>query len=358
MFRLYASLRTRESKSCQATRTTEMSWKEFYKGKRILITGGAGYLATNILHMLADVECRVMRLDRPGSAFERATGTVQVVNTEADIRAHGVLESALRGIDVVFHLAAQTSVRVAEDDPAGDLEINVLPMVHLLETCHRKGWSPIVLFAGTVTEAGMTPKLPVDETHRDVPVTVYDLDKLMAESYLKLYAVAGAVRGATLRLSNVYGPGPKSSSRDRGILNLMMKKAISGESLIVYGPGEYIRDYVYVDDVSRAFLMAGAGGDSLNGRHFIIGSGKGHSLAEAFNLVADRAALKTGRKALVSHVDPPASMSVIETRSFVANSSVFSEATGWRATVCLEEGIDRTLDFLIRSPDDTMENHI
>ena len=327
-----------------------MNSSQSYTGKCILITGGAGYLATSLLAQLRSIDCRVIRLDRPGGKFTPTTGKAQVQDIEGDIRDRAVWESLLPEVDVVFHFAAQTSVYVAAQNPHADLDVNVLPMLHLLETCRGKGLYLVVLFSGTVTEVGLPSQLPVDETHLDHPITVYDLHKWMAENYLKYYARQGVVRGAVLRLANVYGPGPTSSSADRGVLNMMIRKALNGETLTVYGKGDYLRDYVYVEDVARAFLYAAANMERVNEQHFIIGSGEKHTIAEAFNLIADRVALKTGKRVPVIDVAPPPSLSPIETRNFVADTRRFREATGWQASYSLTAGIDRTIEIDLQSP--------
>lgn len=323
---------------------------QLFEGKKILITGGGGYLATNLVTLLRDVNCHVIRLVRPGKKLVPIAGKAHIQDVEGDISDRAVWEGILEDVNIVFHFAAQTSVYVAAEDPQADLEINVLPMLHLLETCRRRGCQPNVVFAGTVTEVGLPVDLPVNETHPDQPLTVYDLHKCIAESYLKHYVREGVVRGAVLRLANVYGPGPKSSSADRGLLNGMIRKALRGEALTIFGHGEYVRDYVYVEDVVRAFLHAGADIDRVNGQHFVIGSGKGHTLAEAINLVAERVAFKTGRRVSVVHVTPPASLSPIEERNFIANTTRFTQATGWIAGVSLVEGIDRTIDYFLNGP--------
>jgi UDP-glucose 4-epimerase len=161
----------------------------------------------------------------------------------------------------------------------------------------------------------------------------------------------GAVKGAALRLANVYGPGPASSSADRGILNQMVRKALKGETLRIYGKGDFLRDYVYVEDVARAFALAADHVDAVNGKHFVISTGTGHTLAQAVRLVAERVAARTGRQALVEHVAPPASLSPIDTRNFVGDPSAFARATGWRPSVSLQEGIDRTIDFFLANKD-------
>jgi len=314
-------------------------------GKNILITGGGGYLAHGILRGLAEIDCRVVRFGRSAEKMT-LSGRPNIESVTGDVRDGNVWTSLLEGIDIVFHFAAQTSVYVAQKDPLADLQANVSPLLTLLETCRLKGWRPIVIFAGTVTEAGLPATIPVDESQIDRPITIYDLHKLIAEKYLAHYANEGLVRGATLRLANVYGPGPPSSSADRGVLNMMVRRAIAGEAITVYGDGRHLRDYVYVDDVANAFLSCAAEIDQTNGRYFVIGSGEGHTILEAMTLVADRVALKTGARAPLAQVEPPQPQSPIEARNFVADSGLFTKLTGWRATVGLTEGIDRTIEAI------------
>lgn len=319
-----------------------------YAGKRILVTGGAGYLATNLIGLLMDADCEVVRLGRSKTEFiPPSDHRARLEDLVGDVRERAVWERALAKVDIVFHFAAQTSVYVANEDPQADLNNNVLPMLHLLEVCRHQRRQPIVLFAGTVTEAGIPTCLPVDETHDDHPITVYDLHKLMAENYLKYYTGQAVVRGAVLRLANVYGPGPRSSAADRGVLNLMIRRALAGETLTVYGKGEHLRDYVYVEDVANAFIKAAANIDQALGRHFVIGSGSGHTITEALNLVSERAAAKNGKRALVTHIDPPTPQSPIEARSFIADSTQFTQITGWRPRWSLVEGIDRTIEAFL-----------
>jgi UDP-glucose 4-epimerase len=313
----------------------------YFTGLRILVTGASGYLATNLIHHLKDVECRIIRLSRSSTLFS-VEGRAEIVDLNGDIGSEESWQ-LLDDVDIIYHLAAQTSVYAAADNPFSDLEANVMPMLRLLEKCRRQSLRPIVVFAGTSTEVGIPDRLPANETYQDLPVTIYDLHKLAAENYLKYYSRQGFVRGTVLRLTNVYGPGPKSSQPDRGVVNIMMRKALAGEALTVFGKGDCVRDYIYVDDVISAFLQAAASINALNERHFLIGSGQGHTISEAFNLIADRVALKTGKRVPVKHIDPPSPQSAIESRNFIADTSMFSRATGWRAYHSLSDGIDKTL---------------
>lgn len=317
----------------------------FYNNKKILITGGRGYLGSILTNMLGHVGCKIIRLGR--SEVDQSIKGIKADLTEikGDIRDKKTWVDHLEGIDFVFHFAAQTSVYKAEQDAFEDFRANVLPMLHLLEVCKKNKWQPSILFAGTVTEAGIPNTIPVDETYPDQPVTVYDLHKLMAEKYLRYYANQEFVRGAILRLANVYGPGPKSSNADRGILNMMIQKALRGDDLTIYGKGDNLRDYIYVKDVINAFLVAGRKMDVLNGRHFVIGTGIGHTLKEAFQSVAERVKIITGRTVNIVSVKPPQAQSAIDARHFVADVTAFKSLTNWEPNYTLQSGIDNTIDY-------------
>ena len=316
-----------------------------YAGKRVVVTGGAGYIGTCLVHRLCNVPCQIVLVDRRASdvAGTVREGPAQIENVRADICDRSEWAPLLKGADFVFHFAGQTSVYVANEHPTIDFEANVRPMLHLLETCRQNDCRPGILFASTVTVAGLTECLPVDESHAEDPITVYDVHKLAAEKYLRYYVQAGLASGAVLRLANVYGPGPSSSSADRGILNRMVGRALRGEALTVYGAGHWVRDYVYIDDVVDAFLAAGANLESVAGQHYVIGTGKGHTIAEAAQLVQELAARRTGRVAPLEYVDVPEGLSPIEYRNFVADPSHFHASTGWRAKVTLASGIEKCL---------------
>lgn len=320
-----------------------------YFGKNILITGGRGYLAANLVAALENINCRVTLLDMSPLSGRRPAAAARIKDVTADIRGLQDWPSLLRGTDIVFHLAAQTSVKTADADPVSDLAVNVLPMLGMLETCRKLKFRPAVIFASTVTAAGIPRRIPVDESFRGLPPSVYDLHKTIAEDYLEYYAASGAVSGGTLRLANVYGPGPKSGSADRGILNMMVRKALKGEDLPLYRDGKYIRDYIYVKDVAAAFLSAGLKADGLKGRRFVIGSGKGHSLLQAFSLVSERAALRTGKKARIVRIAPQGGITPLDKRNFIADSGLFRKTTGWRAEYGLPEGIEDTIAFYLES---------
>lgn len=322
------------------------------EGKTVLLTGSGGYIASGITAAMSQIDCKLVRLSRRAGSLRTVEGLLKTEDIEVDIVEGCDWNRLLDGIDIVFHLAAQTSVSKADEDPAGDFECNVLPLLNMLLSCKKDGYRPVVVFAGTATEIGLSRCLPVSEHHYDEPITIYDIHKLTAEKYLKYFVGEGVVRGCVLRLANVYGPGPQSSSADRGILNLMVRRAIKGEDLTVYGKDDHIRDYIYIDDVVRAFLRAAVHIDRIDGRHFPLGSGKGHTIFEAFSMVAEKVAKKTGKLVDVIRVTPPAGLSPIEKRSFFADVREFSDCTNWQPRFSLNEGIEHTIDSFLSQRED------
>ena len=267
-----------------------------FEGGRIVVTGGSGFLASALMARLSPVDCVLVGMTRSsGSVPASNCGKARRESIAGDIREREFWGRVLPGADFVFHFAAQASVYEAERDLNADWQANVQPIRHLLDACRESGARPFILFSGSATQCGVQDHLLVDESLPDRPVTVYDRHKLEAEGLLEDAVRGGWARGTTLRLANIYGPGAARGSADRGILNRMMRRALHGESLTLYGDGAQLRDYLYVDDAIDAFIAAAACAAQTNGRHFVLGTGEGRTLAEAFALVAQRAERLTGR---------------------------------------------------------------
>lgn len=322
---------------------SQSSLSEFYKNKHILITGASGYIAWNLIRELTQFECSIVCLSRNTKKIEKQKGKANVKFIEGSYQDKDIYLKAVNNINIVYHLASQTSVYEAEKNPSADYEANVLPMQLLLEACRKSETCPIIIFSGTSTQCGMPDKLPVDESEVDNPITTYDFHKLQAERWLKFYTRQSWVKGVSLRLTNVYGPGPKSSSVDRGILNMMIQKALRGEDLTIYGSGEHIRDYVYIEDIVSAFLSVPIHINETKGKHFVLGSGVGTTIHDAIELVGELISKHTGKKVVVKSVGPPSGLLPIEFRNFVADISQFSAVTGWKPAFRLSEGIDVTI---------------
>jgi nucleoside-diphosphate-sugar epimerase len=181
-----------------------------------------------------------------------------------------------------------------------------------------------------------------------MPITIYDLHKLFVEQQLSLASQQGLIESVSLRLSNVYGPSLGVSAEDRGILNKITVKALNGENLLIYGDGNYLRDYVYMDDVVRAFLLTGSKRDVKSGV-YNVSSGKSVSVEEAFKMVASQVSLYTGKSVNVDYAPWPIGASPIEYRDYISDNRCISSQFGWYPMVTLESGIHRMVEGIIEA---------
>jgi nucleoside-diphosphate-sugar epimerase len=249
-------------------------------------------------------------------------------------------------VDAIVHLSSRTDLRAAEGDPAGDDSMNIEPVRALVRAIG--GSKPIqVVFASTVTIVGPNPELPVGETAPDRPCSVYDRHKLACEKILREATAAGVLRACSLRLSNVYGFGIASKNSNRGIVNAMIRKASEGQPLSMYGDGSYLRDFTHLADVVDAFYRASMSSSACDGTAYVIATGKGHTLAQAFSMIAEEAQSRTGRAVDLHSVPEPADLHEIERRNFIGNPALFGSRTGWRPRVKLRSGICDYFDRIL-----------
>jgi len=306
-----------------------------YRNKTVAITGASGYIASVLIDALQKTPAHILRISRRD--LPPVPGTEAL---KADVRASDCWEEIVSKADVIFHLAGNTSVYAAAKDPADSLNSTMLPIMYLVAAAQAAGRAPRVVFASTATVYGLTDALPVVEDAETKPITNYDLHKLFAEKQLELASKQGILEGVSLRLANVYGPSSSTSSADdRGILNKITRMAIQGANLRLYGDGNHVRDYIYVDDVARAFMVAGVE-KGVMGRSFNVASGKGITVHEVFHLVAERTERVTGKRVHIENVPWPDGADSIEFRNFVADITCFQKVAGWHPIISLNQGVD------------------
>ena len=311
-----------------------------YGNKAVAVTGASGYIASVLINVLQKTPVRILRISRQDLHTIPGTETLK-----ADIRTNYCWKEIVEKVDVIFHLAGNTSVYSAMKDPADSLNSTVLPITHLVTAAQASGRRPRVVLASTATVYGLTGSAPVSEDMPTAPITNYDLHKLFAEKQLELASNQGILEGVSLRLANVYGASSgNSSADDRGVLNKITRLALQGTNLKLYGNGNYLRDYIYIDDVVRAFIVAGVEKEVV-GRSFNVATGKSITVREMFNLVAERAAIITGKKVSIENTPWPDGADPIEFRNFVANISRFRSFSGWHPMIRLNQGVDKMIEY-------------
>jgi UDP-glucose 4-epimerase len=320
------------------------TYRDFYRGRRVMITGGLGFIGSNLARQLVELGADVLLVDSlitdyGGNLFNIDGIADRVRVNVADIRQQTTMNYLVQGRDVIFNLAGQVSHIDSMRDPYTDLEINCRSQLTVLEACRNHNPRVKVVFAGTRQVYGRPDSLPVDETHLVRPTDVNGINKAAGENYHLVYNNVFGVRACSLRLTNVYGPRQLLKHSRQGFIAWFIRLAIEDQPIQIYGDGSQQRDFVYVDDAADAFLRAGAS-DACNGEVFNIGGDKPICHRDLTALLVTIAGSGS-----VRYVEWPAEKKAIDIGSFYADSTKFKQSTGWKPTVCLEEGLRRTVAF-------------
>ncbi len=308
------------------------------KGKSVAVTGASGYIGSALAEALAQCSANVIRVSR-----RKLPPKPGITDWQADVNTLNCWQRLVTEAKVIFHLAGNTSIYTAANNPVDSLNSTLLPLNHLIAAAQESSATPRLVFASTATVYGLTDDLPVSENQTCQPITIYDLHKYFAEKQLALATSHGILQSVSLRLANVYGPSLCSSSAsDRGILNKVSMMALKGHNLVLYGDGKNLRDYVFIDDVIKAFLCAGAS-QAHAGQSFNIASGRGTSLKEAFGNVADQVSKITGNRVAISCVPWPDNTDAIEHRNFIGDNNAMNKAFFWRPEVSIKSGISKMI---------------
>ena len=316
----------------------------FYRGRRVMITGGVGFIGSNLARQLVDLGAEVLLVDSlipdyGGNLYNIEDVAARLRLNVADVRMQTTMEALVRGQDVIFNLAGQVSHIDSMRDPYTDLEINCRAQLSILEACRKYNRSVRVVFAGTRQVYGRPDYLPVDEKHLVRPADINGVNKAAGEYYHLLYNNVFDVRACSLRLTNVYGPRQLIKHNRQGFIGWFIRLALEGQEIQIFGDGSQLRDFVYVDDAADAFLRAGAG-DTCDGDVFNVGGDEPIShrdLAQMLVRIAGRGSLR--------FVEWPADKKRIDIGSFYSDSQKFRAATGWAPRVSMDEGLRRTLEF-------------
>jgi UDP-glucose 4-epimerase len=314
-----------------------------FNEKKILITGGLGFIGSNLARRLVELGANVTLVDslipEYGGNFFNIAGIEDRVRVNiSDVRDDHSMRHLVQGQDVLFNLAGQTSHMDSMQDPYTDLEINCRAQLSILETCRQYNPNIKIVFASTRQIYGKPDYLPVDEKHLLRPTDINGINKMAGEWYHILYNNVYGIRACALRLTNTYGPRMRVKDARQTFLGIWIRLLLEGKSFEVWG-GEQLRDFTYVDDAVEAFLLAAAR-EEANGQVYNLGGCEVISLRELAEL-----SVKANGGGEFQVREFPAERKRIDIGNYYADDRCIRGELGWAPQVNLREGLARTLDF-------------
>jgi UDP-glucose 4-epimerase len=320
--------------------------RDFYRGRKVLVTGGLGFIGSNLCRALADLGADVLAVDSllpdyGGNLFNLDGYEGKVRINVADVRGHA-MEYLVRGQEVLFNLAGQVSHIDSMTDPFTDLEINCRSQLWILEAVRKNNPDVKIVYAGTRQIYGKPQRLPADESHPLQPTDVNGINKISGELYHLVYHSVYGIRSTSLRLTNTYGPRQLIKHSRQGFIGWFIRKAVLGEEIQIFGDGHQRRDFDYVDDVVDAFLRAGAS-EKTNGEVFNLGGEEPISLLDLVKRMIEI----TGRGSYTVVPFPP-ERKRIDIGDFYSDATKIRRVLGWKPNVTLRDGLSRTLEYYTR----------
>lgn len=314
-----------------------------FNGKRVLITGGMGFIGSNLAIRLVSEGADVTILDSMLDEYGANAFNIQEIKDDicinfSDLRDEHSLRYLVRRKDFIFNLAGQVSHQDSMTNPFMDMDVNVKAQLSLLETCRKYAPDAAIIYSSTRQIYGRPKYLPVDENHPLDPPDVNGINKLAAENYHRLYKKVYGLKTTCLRLTNTYGPRQLIKNARQGFIGWFVNRAVQGKTIQLFGTGEQVRDFNYVDDVVEAMCAA-----ALNASTY----------GNIYNLSGEKATLKKVAEYLISFankgnleiVDFPEERKKIDIGDFYGDSAKFFRDTGWRPKIGLERGLKEMVDY-------------
>jgi UDP-glucose 4-epimerase len=316
----------------------------FFAGKNILITGGLGFIGSNLAHRLVELGSDILIVDSlipeyGGNMANIASIEDQVRVNIADIRDEHGLRHLVQGQDIIFNLAGQVSHTDSMVDPYTDLEINARSQLSLLEACRHGNPHAAVIFASTRQIYGRPEYLPVDERHPLQPTDVNGINKMAGEWYHLVYHQVYGLRAASLRLTNTYGPRMRIKDARQTFIGWWIRQVLEDRTLRIFGDGLQVRDFTYIDDAVEALLLVAAH-EAAVGQIYNLGGDEPINLLNLARLMIE----------INGHGDYelepfPDDRRRIDIGDFYGDYRKIRSKLGWRPVVGLRDGMTRTLDY-------------
>lgn len=305
--------------------------------QRVLVTGGAGFIGSHLVEALVEQGRAVTVLDDLSSGHPANLAVVKdrISFHQGDITDLKMLDDLTKGVEVIFHQAAVVSVTQTVDDPVTSTEVNDLGTIKVLEAARRNGVRRVVM-ASSSAVYGDAPQLPKIESMIPAPLSPYAVQKLTNEYYAGLYHRLYGLETVCLRYFNVYGPRQDPSSPYSGVISIFMSCALSGRQPLIYGDGSQTRDFVYVNDVVQANLLA-ASREAAVGKVFNVGTSDSIEINRLWQMIADISGCP-----LPARHDAPRPGDIVHSLAGIQRAR---EALGFEPRVIIENGVRRTFEW-------------
>lgn len=305
----------------------------------VLVWGACGFIGRHLVAKLLDEGARVSVLtyDRRRYATPPWVEDVQWFefhNTAAD---DAILSEALEGIDLIYNLAGTSGAVASNREPMANLEEICKSQLRMLDAVQLNGGKPHVVFASSRLVYGHPESLPVAETAPLAPASMYAAHKLCVENYHRIYAAQGALSSTILRITNPYGTDLAAKRKPYGFINNLIHQGLDGQPMTIYGNGKQLRDYLHIDDLVEALVLAATREEARN-QTFNIGYGAGVSILDAAMSIQ-----RLTRSGAVQFVQWPPEHALVESGSFVADIRKAGEQLGFRPRISFEDGLVRTV---------------
>lgn len=318
--------------------------REFFHNKKVVITGGLGFIGSNLAIRLVGLGAKVNLVDSMipeyGGNLFNINGIEDKVSLNfSDVRDEYSMDFLVRDADLIFNLAGQVSHIDSMKDPYTDLEINTRSQLSILEACKKHNPGVKIIFASTRQIYGKPSYLPVDENHPLRPADINGINKTAGEWYHTLYHNVYGIKTVCLRMTNTYGPRLLMKHNRQGFIGWFIRRVIDGEEIEIYGNGKQLRDLNYIDDVIDALLICGCEA-FLDGQIFNLGNTPPISLEEIAKLL-----IKLNAAGKYHLIPFPEEKKKIDIGDYYASYEKFNKATSWKPKISYEEGFRKTLDY-------------
>ena len=318
-----------------------------FRYKKILITGGLGFIGSNLAIKLVNLGASVEIYDAliknfGGNPFNIEPVKSKLKITIADLRETRKIEKSVKNKDFIFNLAGNLSHIDSMIDPFMDTDINCRAQLCLLEACRKYNPKVKIVFAGTRNQYGKALYMPVDEKHLQEPTDINGINSMAAEKYHLLYSRIYKIPAVSIRMTNTFGPRHQMLHSRQGVLNWFIRLLIDSKQVELFGDGMQLRDVNYIDDVVDALLLAATSRKTVG---------------QVYNLGGNPVTLNGFVKAIIDKlgygvyktVRFPKERASIEIGSYVADISKIKEDLGWEPKVHMDVGIKNTIDYYLKN---------